>query len=444
MPSESRCTPRIQPLDHSPTDTILSGIWQSLFNRSSKSRTRRASGIGSSTRFEPLEDRMVFASLAMFFDPVFVDTAAPSGEGAELAASLTSLGHSVHSFSGITAADFSSGLSGRQTLVFPEADRANLAGSLTSDAKAVIANFVQQGGGLVMAADSGGGGFQDRELLNSIFGFQLVDVGSPSTSSLMAAASGTRFAGGPATLPQLNQTSGFTNASLPAGAKSIYASNNNDAYVALLPAGTGEIAYLGWDWFGAAPAPGTQDGGWLDVLDRAVEQVSDRGDFNNDGFYSCGDANALVAAIASGSVDPQFDLTLDGDLSLADMDEWRAVAGAVNLPSGNPFLAGDANLDGFVDGTDFNRWNRQKFTFTPAWCSGDFNADGAIDAQDFNIWNMNKFMSSDGERGDHDRNELALVAVNATSQSTPWNSNSTNMSLRNSRGVRGVRSVRIG
>lgn len=62
---------------------------------------------------------------------------------------------------------------------------------------------------------------------------------------------------------------------------------------------------------------------------------------------------------------------------------------------GGPYLPGDANLDGTVDGQDFIEWNMNKFMSVASWCSGDFNADGMVDGQDFIEWNMNKFMSSD-------------------------------------------------
>lgn len=122
------------------------------------------------------------------------------------------------------------------------------------------------------------------------------------------------------------------------------------------------------------------------------------GDFDNDGDYDCADINSLVSEIAAGSSNTAFDLTADGILDLDDRDAWLAEAGAdanSGTSNGNPFLLGDANLDGFVDTTDFNVWNENKFTMNPAWCSGDFNADGFIDTGDFNIWNENKFTSSD-------------------------------------------------
>jgi hypothetical protein len=53
---------------------------------------------------------------------------------------------------------------------------------------------------------------------------------------------------------------------------------------------------------------------------------------------------------------------------------------------------GDANLDGVVDGSDFNHWNDNKFeTCYKTWGEGDFNGDGVADGSDFNIWSMRRF-----------------------------------------------------
>lgn len=59
-------------------------------------------------------------------------------------------------------------------------------------------------------------------------------------------------------------------------------------------------------------------------------------------------------------------------------------------------LPGDANGDGFVDGSDFNIWNANKFLSGTSWTTGDFNGDGTTDGSDFNIWNANKFTSVTG------------------------------------------------
>jgi hypothetical protein len=104
----------------------------------------------------------------------------------------------------------------------------------------------------------------------------------------------------------------------------------------------------------------------------------------------------LVAAIAAGTDELDFDLTGDGIVDLADRDAWLTEAGHVKGASGNPYQLGDANLDGNVDEEDFFIWNENKFTNQPAWCLGDFTADGFIDGFDLIEWNGNKLTSSDG------------------------------------------------
>jgi hypothetical protein len=131
-------------------------------------------------------------------------------------------------------------------------------------------------------------------------------------------------------------------------------------------------------------------------LDVSVMSAFLAGDFNMDGLFDCADIDSLVNEVASGTHTASFDLTGDGLVDPADVTEWLSLAGAANLASGNPYLPGDANLDGSVDGSDFNIWNSNKFSAVAAWCSGDFSADGSVDGSDFNVWNSNKFTSSDG------------------------------------------------
>ena len=118
------------------------------------------------------------------------------------------------------------------------------------------------------------------------------------------------------------------------------------------------------------------------------------GDFNQDTVFDCDDINQLSAAIATSSADLLFDLNSDSLVNFDDLLQWLAIAGAVNQTSGQPYLLGDADLDGFVDGNDFITWNDHKFEVNNAYCSGDFNADGFADGNDFIIWNDSKFTSS--------------------------------------------------
>ncbi|MCA9263959.1 MAG: hypothetical protein KDA60_08940 [Planctomycetales bacterium] len=56
-------------------------------------------------------------------------------------------------------------------------------------------------------------------------------------------------------------------------------------------------------------------------------------------------------------------------------------------------LPGDANLDGVVDGIDFNRWNAHRGKLNATWADGDFNDDQRVDGLDFVIWNEHRFQS---------------------------------------------------
>ena len=122
--------------------------------------------------------------------------------------------------------------------------------------------------------------------------------------------------------------------------------------------------------------------------------ISSDCDFDTNGVCDIVDLDDLVTEIAATSHDPLFDLTGDGLVDLADRDAWLIQAGAENLPSGNAYLVGDADLNGNVDGSDFNLWNAHKFDHTAKWSQGDFNADGNTDGSDFGLWNAHKFSSS--------------------------------------------------
>ncbi len=118
------------------------------------------------------------------------------------------------------------------------------------------------------------------------------------------------------------------------------------------------------------------------------------GDFNADESFDCLDVDALVVEIAASTNNLAFDITGDGVVDVDDLGQWLAHAGAVNLPTGEAYRPGDANLDGSVDTSDFNIWNANKFGSDGGWCGADFNADGVTDVSDFGVWNSNKFTSS--------------------------------------------------
>ena len=95
---------------------------------------------------------------------------------------------------------------------------------------------------------------------------------------------------------------------------------------------------------------------------------------HDSGLWDCADINALVAAVAASSTDLSFDMNGDGVINADEITDrgsgWLAVGGAHNPidTGGNPFLVGDATLDGVVDGLDFIEWNNNKFTAVAEWC----------------------------------------------------------------------------
>jgi len=210
--------------------------------------------------------------VTVFDNDTYVDTSsAPfAAESDNIQASITALGHTVTTFTGITDVDFSTALTGQDVLEIPELEHGDLAPALSPAAITVIHDFVANGGRLII--NSSDGNFFAQNVLNTVFGFSVVetDDGTFATNKTPAAA-GTIFQNGPATLNDNNGTAGMTLASLPGGAQSIY-DDGTSTIVAIIPVGSGEIVFLGWDWFDSKPpdAASGQDNGWQIVLAEAL------------------------------------------------------------------------------------------------------------------------------------------------------------------------------
>ena len=111
-------------------------------------------------------------------------------------------------------------------------------------------------------------------------------------------------------------------------------------------------------------------------------------DFDMDGSLDGDDVDSLIAEIAAGTNNPDFDLTGDNLVNAADLEDW--------ITNRKGTVSGDANLDFVVDVSDFNSWNQNKFTQGGGWTGGDFSGDGSTDVTDFNIWNSFKFQTGTG------------------------------------------------
>ena len=111
-------------------------------------------------------------------------------------------------------------------------------------------------------------------------------------------------------------------------------------------------------------------------------------DFDDDGSCNTVDIDLLGKEIIAGTNDTAFDMNSDGAVNLADQDQWRADAADKN-GFAEPYLNGDANLDGSVTAPDLNALGSNWQTSPDPWSSGDFNADGFVDAGDLNLLGTN-------------------------------------------------------
>ena len=222
------------------------------------------------------------AQVALFMNGTYVDID-DEGELCEAEANNLQItiesfgGHTIVPFTGITDADFTAALAGSQVLVIPELEEGDLAPALSPAAITVINDFVEQGGVLLTFGSSD---LEAQNLLNAVFGFSLDIDGPTGTASKTAEAAGTIFADGPATIPSNDGTGAILGSSLPAEAINVYNFNDgvdDGSMLAILPFGSGQAIFFGWDWYGSTPpggpgddCEGGQDGGWQSLLATAL------------------------------------------------------------------------------------------------------------------------------------------------------------------------------
>jgi len=210
-------------------------------------------------------------SVALFIDDNYIDYVDDPMEGEEYEGynvlfHLQYEGLSYTTISGVTSTEFSVALDGMDALIIPEQERGELIPDLGADAQTVIGDFVEDGGTLICMYNYYCEGF-----VNEIFGYSIEYSKITEPISYNAAdAAGTRFEGGPATLLYADATDSVQTSTLPVGAMSMYTDSVGNSVVTLIEEGDGEIILLGYDWYDAAPAF-SQDGGWVEILNRALD-----------------------------------------------------------------------------------------------------------------------------------------------------------------------------
>lgn len=208
------------------------------------------------------------ATVAVFDDPLYVDTAGGSGsESDTLQASLLFLGYGLATFTNIETA-----AAANLVLVFPELEAGYLPASLDETTRAALAEFVETGGSIILHGVPDAPGWS-ADLLNAVFGFGVQEF--QEVDGLLytrtAQADSTAFAANALSLPTNHRSTILETGGLPPGALSIYEESGR-TLVAVLPYGLGKIVFLGWDWNNALPL-GTADNGWLEVLNSAMTEA---------------------------------------------------------------------------------------------------------------------------------------------------------------------------
>ena len=208
-------------------------------------------------------------TVRLFANDTYVPATGAGAEADNVRHSLGGQANHVITFTDITADGINRALTPQTAVVvIPEQENSgNLTADLGPDGRAAYRNFVLGGGTLVINGEVNG---RAETFLNGVFDLGVDEEDAVSGYALTAAAAGTEFDGGPASLPDQGEVTGLTTTSLPPGARALYA-NDTHAGVALFRYGAGSVVFLGWDWQNSAPPnAGGQDGGWQDVLDRSV------------------------------------------------------------------------------------------------------------------------------------------------------------------------------
>ena len=94
------------------------------------------------------------------------------------------------------------------------------------------------------------------------------------------------------------------------------------------------------------------------------------------------DLELLQAGIREGSSDPVLDINSDGSVDSDDVTSWLSIVGIADI--GQPYVLGDADLDGDVDASDLNSLGIHWRAGDATWIDGDFTGNGSVTALDLN------------------------------------------------------------
>ncbi len=137
----------------------------------------------------------------------------------------------------------------------------------------------------------------------------------------------------------MSDTDAWLTSGLPAGAVTLYSNGLGGSTVLAFQHGRGQVIMLGWDWYNAVPN-GTQDGGWLQVLNSAISRTNNLPTGN---VINGGDADDIVSTSQTVLGQP-LATAFDDILTLGDGNDEADGAG------GDDWMSGGAGKDKLTGG----------------------------------------------------------------------------------------------
>ena len=194
------------------------------------------------------------------------DTSLYDYESSELEHTLRYLGVGTTLVNAVDSTSLAAALANSGAFIIPEQEGSyQLDDSLSAGARALLVDWVDSTGGILIICPDGSG----LAVLDSLFGYT---IGGGNNQDNYArddtAATSTAYAGGPDVVWDNDGTYTVDVGTLPAGAHAVYV-DGTDAAIVVIARGRGAVVLLGWDWYNAFPH-GAQDGGWVEALRRAL------------------------------------------------------------------------------------------------------------------------------------------------------------------------------
>lgn len=156
-------------------------------------------------------------------------------------------------------------LASSDTILFPEFELRGLGPDLTADAAKRLKELTEAGARVVLIGVYNGAG---AAFLDKVYGMKFTETTTNSNLNRVSTKDGIFDSSGIKTLPPNNATACLQNVTSPS--ISIFTDGGTCSGVVVTPMGAGELVYVGYDWYDAKPV-GSQDGGWLEILDYALK-----------------------------------------------------------------------------------------------------------------------------------------------------------------------------